>query len=99
MRPGLITPRPTLGVLTLARQRSGPITAEVVARVHRGPTTCRPQSWSWKVTTRAVENPTPDDCERGPAEAREQARKIVAAEGDPMPHIVGNVANDEQKKV
>ena len=33
---------------------------------------------------RAVENPTPDDCERGLAEARGLAQKIVAAEGDPM---------------
>ena len=33
---------------------------------------------------RAVDNPTPDDCERGLAEARDLAMKIVLAEGDPM---------------
>lgn len=33
---------------------------------------------------RAVDNPTPDDCERGLAEARDLARKIVLAECDPI---------------
>lgn len=33
---------------------------------------------------RAVDNPTPSDCERGLAEARDLAQKIVRGEGDPM---------------
>jgi len=33
---------------------------------------------------RAVDNPTPDDCERGLAEARQLAEKIVRGEGEPM---------------
>lgn len=33
---------------------------------------------------RAVENPTPEDCERGLAEARDLATKIVRGDGDPM---------------
>jgi len=33
---------------------------------------------------RAVDDPTPEDCERGLAKAREIAGKIVRGEGDPL---------------
>jgi hypothetical protein len=33
---------------------------------------------------RAVDDPTPEDCERGLAEARDLAQKIVRGEGDPL---------------
>lgn len=36
------------------------------------------------IDDRAVDNPTADDCERGLAEARELAARIVRGEGDPM---------------
>jgi hypothetical protein len=54
-----------------------------VVRVHGDPTT----SSTIVVVEdedRAVDNPTPDDCEHGLAEARDLAQKIVLAEGNPM---------------
>jgi hypothetical protein len=53
-----------------------------VVRVHRGP----PPRHNRGVQPedRAVDNPTADDCERGLAEARELAEKIVRGDGDPM---------------
>ena len=53
-----------------------------MVRVHRGPMTS-----STIVVVEAedrVDNPTPDDCERGLGEARDLAQKIVLAEGDLM---------------